>query len=124
MMTDLELIDKVTSHLLKQKAKSLRERTSQYSEDEDKEPKYFCAYRSNEGLTCSIGCLIADEDYDEKIEGTNLEGLFEKFPHVLKNVSDSEGLLGRLQFIHDAFEVSEWPKILADLRREYGGTIR
>lgn len=52
--TAQQVFDQVANHLLTQKIKS-------------KGVKY-CRYKTAEGLMCAAGCLIGDDEYDEKFE--------------------------------------------------------
>ena len=74
--TYLEQISlRVRDHLLKQGVQSVSSTDS-------------CMYRGIGGTMCAVGCLIADEHYNEaQMEGDNLNGL-----HVRRAVSASLGV--------------------------------
>jgi hypothetical protein len=101
----LEIIDRVTSHLLAQKERSARVES--------------CKYRF-EGLKCAVGCLIDDEHYSEKLEGRGASHY-----DVLQAVEASIGekpdpdLLDVLQAIHDIEDPKGWEFELKKLRRNY-----
>jgi hypothetical protein len=110
--SNLEIIDRVTSHLLTQ-----RERSA------DPTPGVFggqrCKYRF-EDLKCAVGCLIDDEHYSP-----NMEGRGASHEDVLQAVEASIGekpdtdLLVALQTIHDVEPPEEWEFELKELRRNY-----
>lgn len=106
MMTAQEVFDKVASHLLTQKAKSLRV-------DGAGDPA--CAYRGAGGMSCAVGCLIPDDVYTPKMEGLSSWWLVEimgvKFPGLAIHAE----LLGRLQYIHDITAPEGWYIALANL---------
>ena len=57
-MTNQEAFNKIAAHLLKQDKRSILI---------EQESNIVCAYRSPDGLKCTIGCLIAGADYDAEI---------------------------------------------------------
>lgn len=57
-LTDQEIFDTVARHLLSQ-----GKRSTEFG---------FCTYRSEDGLKCAVGCLIADEFYSAAIEGYSI----------------------------------------------------
>ena len=60
-MTNQEIFDKVSAHLLAQNAKSLAFIDSYQGQ--------ACAYRGAEGRMCAAGCLIPDNRYYSGMEG-------------------------------------------------------
>ena len=122
-MTNLEVIATVRAHLLQQNAKSI----NRYGR---------CLYRGPEGRKCAIGCLIPDEKYDPAFEGFAFHPApipsLEIPPVPLKQISllAAAGLeaiqlpLGRrLQAIHDAYTVEEWPFQLDLIEAEERNTL-
>lgn len=115
-MKAIEVFNIVEKHLLEQNEKSY------LCDDEDRS----CAYRSERGLKCAVGCLFTDEAYDPAIEGKGIlhdervqavleESLgFCPWPELL-------GLLDDLQGIHDNLNVEEWGQALASLREDVEG---
>lgn len=115
-MTAQEIFNTVAAHLLRQGRKA---------EGYGTQPG--CAYRSNDGDKCAVGCLIPDDDYSIELEGavvtpnlledTDRLAFREKF---LKDVLIRLGLLKHvhllrsLQAIHDDKEPAMW---LAELHR-------
>jgi hypothetical protein len=95
-MTDQEIFDKVITHLRKQ---------GKASENGD-----GCWYRTTDGKSCAVGCLIQDSDYNESMEGLRLRGLLEKFPNnpSISKMTAHQDLLGRLQHIHDTYSTDRW----------------
>ena len=102
-MTEQELFDKVSNHLLKQ---------NKHSMDSDKS----CKYRGNGGRMCAIGVLIPDELYHPWMDsGCTLMRITE-----IIDLREHYELCCRLQDIHDFDGPAEWPAELADLAEEFG----
>jgi hypothetical protein len=111
VLTPVEILDKVSKHLLKQKAKSLG--------DEGQ-----CAYRGDGGLRCAIGVLIKDEHYSERLEGLRVSSAPVMRALVASGVvssgsSESLLLLSSLQSIHDGCPPNNRPGALSSLCSEY-----
>lgn len=116
-MNPLQIIDKVTAHLLQQNARC--------ADDHGK-----CKYRCD-GMKCAVGCLIPDDKYEEAFEGIGVGMLLHdssKHAHralpILEAIdvelgSPEHDVLYELQYIHDKCEVIEWPTYLAMLRKRY-----
>ncbi len=112
MSTKQFLFDKVASHLLKQMERSA-------SADGT-----ICVYRSSNGLSCAVGCLISDEHYcSETLEGRDAQS-----PWVYGAVEDSLGIkltteeqefLAELQKIHDNEIPFYWKKELESLALQH-----
>jgi len=106
-MTNQEAFDKVVTHLLTQNQRA-------YDEEED-----TCRYRWGP-LSCAVGCLIPDDQYNRGMEGQSVHGLVRAevcpAPAVLGGLDLS--LLGDLQHIHDNIMVEEWGEYLKDLASE------
>jgi hypothetical protein len=100
--TKQEIFDQVANHLLTQMQKS-----------ENIGRK--CMYRNYSGLKCAAGCLISDEEYEERFEGCSWYKLIER-----EQISKyHERLIQELQDIHDNYEVCDWKdelKYLANKR--------
>lgn len=82
-----------------------------------------CAYRSSAGFKCAVGCLIADNEYRDDMEGTNVSGLLAQcgaFPQALTHPLPHVGLLSKLQMIHDRQPVGEWRMLLRTLATCHG----
>ncbi len=60
-MTAQEIFSTVVKHLYMQKQRSLSQG--------------WCAYRSEKGLKCAIGCLIPDSEYYQDMEYESLSGI-------------------------------------------------
>lgn len=75
-------------------------------------------YRSPDGLKCAAGCLIADDEYDPRMEGSNWKEMYERGSvpndHLL--------LIARLQAIHDRCPVKIWRERLEHVANEYNLT--
>lgn len=109
-MYDLALFDKVVAHLLKQNAKS------------ETSPGGFCKYRGPNGLKCAVGFLISDKAYSDSIEYASVVDDKVKVALAKSGVSITEDnilMLTDLQYLHDRYEVSEWAKEAAKLRKIY-----
>lgn len=104
--TRQEVFDQVARHLLTQKEKSV-------------DLKGHCQYRSESGLSCAVGCLIAEDEYDESIENVSVRYLasYSIYHHYLSRHSE---LLQELQGIHDSCTVSEWGRYLRKLAETRG----
>lgn len=98
LFTAQQVFEKVATHLLTQNAKS-------ESEAE------ICQYRTKSGLMCAAGCLIADEEYDSKMEGYNW--CHGRFPDVHKH------LIADLQKLHDLDDVEDWYDGLLGIAKDY-----
>lgn len=118
--------DKVTKHLLKQGNKAMQ--------------GDGCAYRTDEGLTCAIGCLIPKRAYSPLIEGNGVgviaepRGFLGLDPRQAPTVAACDrvakalgmpakegprraeigNFLRELQHIHDLDPPEAWPYRLAD----------
>lgn len=112
MMTAQEIFDKVVTHLLTQRERSVIMNDDGY---------VSCAYKNDKGLKCAVGCLIKDEHYTGAIEGFSCEdmnvrdSLFKSGvgPYYLK-------MLNALQAIHDGCSVSNWEQELKVAASIYG----
>lgn len=93
--TAQEVFDQVAKHLLIQNRKCALNNGS-------------CIYRSNDGLKCAAGNLIADDEYDPNFEQNDWETLV-----IEDKVPDThyELILG-LQQIHDVNSPKNWRKQL------------
>lgn len=96
-MNEQEIFDKVVNHMRKQGHPSIESGT--------------CAYRTEDGSMCAVGCLITDEVYavyGSKIEGHGvinslvLEALDISGIDVFKAGTGIFGLLSCLQDAHDS----------------------
>lgn len=133
MLTLREIFDKVKSHLLAQGGRAM-DGTS-------------CVYRSSTGRKCAVGCLIADEAYDPRIEGAFMghvwpengrwypfhnEGYLNRDERFAKALTESgipatnevKQMLARLQDMHDgklneAYDPRNWPEILDQIERSF-----
>jgi hypothetical protein len=78
---------------------------------------FGCAYRGSNGLKCSAGCLMSDEEAkyvpEEKEWRTLLDqGFVETYKH--------KELIQDLQDIHDGERPEEWPESLQRLAFDEG----
>jgi hypothetical protein len=123
MLSNQEIFDKVSKHLLTQMKKSMSGET--------------CLYRGPNGLKCAIGALIPDEFYDEAMESSCA---FPKTPHHQDAMSRAALRVGRLsgylpvagwdkeysdfldalQNIHDSFEPEQWKEKLQQFAQDKG----
>ena len=105
------VFDKVVKHLLTQSRRS--------------EGKRGCAYHSEDGAMCAVGCLISDKAYDPKIEGLSVYHL-----RVQENLAESgvptynkmNILLIYLQYIHDKCPIDLWKTYLQNLAKQHSLT--
>ena len=102
--TAQEVFDQVKDHLLRQNKKSKVPET------------YFCMYRGPDNLKCAAGCLIADEEYKKEFENETWKELV----YNGRAPSEHEGLIFRLQKIHDRNSVQYWREELEGLAEDFG----
>lgn len=89
--TAQEVFDHVAKHLLTQKTKCLTEGR--------------CVYRNEHGMSCAAGCIIADDEYKESMEGKIWQDLIRH-----KIVPEAHNhLIDHLQLAHDLKKPQEWP---------------
>lgn len=101
--TKQEVFEQVATHLLTQKAKSLKNENT---------VREICMYRNPNGLKCAAGCLIADDEYfGEDFENNRWSHLARNDKVPMVHVE----LIQHLQSIHDCHEVEEWIEKLIDL---------
>jgi len=112
LKTDREVFEYVKNHLLKQ-----NEQSSHGS---------GCAYRGAYGMSCAVGCLIDDDQYNEGLEdydvfdGGVIDALLESVGDWLVEVDDRLSdkrilMLRLLQRIHDCTQPYTWEHDLNDL---------
>ena len=119
-MNKEEVFTKVTNHLLKQQAKSIKK--GDYGE---------CYYRTPDpesNLSCAIGCLIKDDHYSINLEH---KGVQDK--EVLKALSlsldttiseEEKHFLMKLQEVHDNDHVEDWRVCLSLLAKDYSLNVQ
>jgi hypothetical protein len=89
-MTPQEIFDTVSDHLFKQGKRS--------------SDNQYCRYHGEDGLKCSVGILVPEEDYFPEMDQGNktiktlINTYEDKFPEWMK---ENLGLLCELQSIHD-----------------------
>lgn len=112
-MTLQEIFDQVSKHLLAQNAKSERK---------GYKGGMLCAYRGNNGKSCAVGCLIADKDYNEDLEGLSVEHpkVQDALGEVLATDARAIDLLSQLQLMHDRYSTGLWPIRLWHIARDFG----
>ncbi len=118
-MTFQEVFDKVATHLLTQKKKSIGEDG--------------CSYRGEDNTSCAVGCLIPDSKYTPEIEGAGVQGLYTEnqtnslirlrkiLGEVLNWDFDKENtiFLRELQYIHDRKDVEYWKDSLVGFAEKW-----
>lgn len=107
--TEQEVFDFVATHLLTQKQKSI---LPHY----DDTGSNGCRYKMENGLKCAAGCLIADDEYDEKFELKSWSSLSLVYNLVPNN---HRHLIISLQRIHDGTDVKFWYNHLFELADTY-----
>lgn len=83
-----------------------------------------CAYRGANGLACAVGCLIDDEHYDPKLEGSSV------MDHDVETAvraslggdvpSDAWPMLADLLEVHDEADPKRWARELGYVADTYG----
>ena len=101
-MKDIQIFEKVKTHLLAQNLKSV---------DADG----ACVYRGAYGMMCAVGCLIKDEFYSSKIEGNAASSAKVHFA-LTQSIGDfsdnADIMLSNLQGIHDEKQPEDWEDYL------------
>jgi hypothetical protein len=116
MLSAKDIYDRVSSHLLTQRA---------VSEDDNGS----CRLRSPEGRKCAIGSLVRDDLYEPELEGVGISyyrhaqdgKLLQALYASNVNAYDPNiiELLIELELVHDDAEVDEWPHLLAALGKRH-----
>lgn len=88
------VFDKVVRHLHKQGKRAFQ----------DNAVGGACLYRTKEGLTCAVGCLIPEEAYHSSMEGKNVTAILDFMPKYFEHVD----LLEELQNVHDSSKSRSW----------------
>jgi hypothetical protein len=100
-----EVFDFVATHLLKQNKKA---ESQQYINS--------CLYRTQDGLKCAVGCIIADDEYFYEMEGKSVRTVL---PNSTENIHFT--LLLELQKIHDKPKFTAyWNNDLHELANSLG----
>lgn len=111
-MTTREILERVRNHLLTQNKKSV----------EHNDP-LECRYRTKDGLSCAVGCLIKNEFYSPSLEGKGIGN----FAVVLtvecsletKLTEEQLNILWKLQRLHDSADVECWKSELDEIEKEF-----
>jgi hypothetical protein len=116
MLSAREIYERVSAHLLRQRA---------VSEDENGS----CRLRSAHGRKCAIGSLVRDEIYDPDIEGVGISyyrhaqdgKLLQALYASNVNAYDPAivDLLIELEQVHDDASIEDWPHLLAALGKRH-----
>lgn len=96
-----QTFDFVATHLLRQMKRAVRV---------SRDGNVLCVYRTAEGLSCAVGCLIPDDMYTPAMEEIGgvcrlLTDIPDAIPLYFK---DQRDFLMELQTIHDQVEIDEW----------------
>ncbi len=90
-MNRQEIYDKVCNHLARQKTRAKQGNA--------------CAYRTDDGRRCAVGCLVPRHVWKKEIGPTrnndSVDTLMKTSPWAKKNLGRNERLLQRLQIAHD-----------------------
>jgi hypothetical protein len=112
-MTDQEIFDRVSAHLLQQNKPAMEGGK--------------CCYRTSEGLSCAVGCLIAPEVYSEGLEGQGVVALDLRAAlrdSGIEPTYKTITLLSDLQNLHDATPPQDWPAELPKIAAHHGLTMK
>ena len=108
-MNDQEVFSKVVRHLFTQGGQARRDQ--------------LCVYRGEDGTSCAVGCLIADDIYQPSMEGIGVEALIAEYPTVKDLLSECDSyLLCGLQSAHDRsilWADKRVSTVLTDISSEY-----
>ncbi len=121
-MDQQAVFNTVAEHLLAQNEQSLNKAGE-------------CSYRGHYGRKCAVGCLITDDAYDRRMEGTSVTN---QILHEICNTQQSQllkealynsgvipegyldiDLLHRLQEVHDDCPPHQWEDLLTVLASEF-----
>lgn len=102
--SEQEVFDYVVNHLLTQN------KQARLADDSD------CAYRTEDGLKCAVGCLIPDDLYKPEFERRSYRALIvsEQFDPT------HQELISRLQMLHDDNQPGTWKENLSCLASSLG----
>lgn len=94
-----------------------------------------CVYRATDGCECAFGCIIPDDEYDPRMEGTTSSVLVTQFPAAnsdcssipctfpsMKVYADFEMLINSMQDIHDNHTPHGWEDGWESVAAQYGLT--
>jgi hypothetical protein len=101
--SEQEVFDQVATHLLTQKKRSAVGEK--------------CKYRTEDGLKCAAGCLMADDEYDPEIEGCEWYGALSLITYG--GGRNHSALISDLQQIHDSIIPQDWFEELDYLASDY-----
>lgn len=107
-MNNQEIFNTVALHLVQQ---------NKQSTDIKLLIKLRCMYRSPDGLSCAIGCLIPDDKYRADMEGLAVDELAKHFD--LGFATGNMPLLRHLQALHDLRKPGKWKKGLREIARTF-----
>lgn len=115
-MTSQEVFDTVVKHLRTQGQKAIDKKRG------------GCAYKTDDGLRCAIGCLIEDKEYSPKMEGHVLFDLIsmhlDYVPDTLqKRLEPHKSLLNNFLRVHDFVAVELWEASFQGLAKEFSLTL-
>jgi hypothetical protein len=118
LLTDFDVFCYIRNHLETQNAKS---QLAEEKLDVNEISNIFCAYRSPDGLSCAIGCLIEDKHYSAGLEKNDVYDMSVRAAIVksIPNWELNEELLADLQHIHDVVSVEKWKNHLAILSNNF-----
>lgn len=116
ILTLRQVFDKVKAHLLGQGQKA-------------QPVTGMCRYRTPDGKSCAVGCLLADDHYRTDFEGIGIRSTTAE-AGALRTALERSGIdaneentlqmLGELQDLHDSYDVDEWPRRkFDDIERDF-----
>lgn len=118
-MKTQEMFDKVVTHLLTQKARSLGPGpTGAMWAMLMQSGGSTCLYRNDEGLKCAAGCLIPEDKYHPSMETVSVEGL-PFFQDLCEDGDKQLALLRKCQEVHDQIEIPDWEMTIKYLAAVY-----
>ena len=108
-MNAQQTFDTIVNHLRKQGGKSVVYVCKVYT---------YCAYRGAEGRKCAAGCLIPDSIYTKNMEGFSFCAIIDMNEN-LYYLRPFTNMIGELQSMHDAFDVTEWEDEMKAIAHRY-----
>lgn len=117
-----QVFDFIKNHLLKQ-GKAAKMRLSGNA------PIDGCVYRTPEGLSCAVGCMVPDEAVSKMNdlglnEGTGFDDLIYGMQWDFPKDDKVADLLADIQELHDTISPEYWDHDLDNLEKAYFGEDR
>lgn len=101
------VFDVMVNHLRKQQARAVNEKGN-------------CRYKTADGSMCAVGCLIAEEEYEQDLETLSLENTIGYLMAGQLQPQRLKSLLWHMRQLHDdTTDVTEWEPAFKLLAAEF-----